>query len=34
LTSIIAAAITLGPALDAGQTGAQSVQYRLRPFGL
>ena len=28
LTSIIAAAITLGPALDAGQTGAQSVQYR------
>ena len=28
LTSIIAAAITLGPALDAGQTAAQSVQYR------
>src|SRR5256885_8405900 len=28
LTSIIAAAITLGPALDAGQTGVQSVQYR------
>src|SRR5260221_13298319 len=28
LTSIIAAAITLGPALDAGQTGLQSVQYR------
>src|SRR5258705_226503 len=27
-TSIIAAAITLGPALDAGQTGAPSVQYR------
>ena len=26
--SIIAAAITLGPALDAGQTGAPSVQYR------
>ena len=28
LTSIIAAAITLGPALDAEQTGVQSVQYR------
>jgi tetratricopeptide (TPR) repeat protein len=28
MTSIIAAAITLGPALDAGQAGAQSVQYR------
>src|SRR5207244_848049 len=28
LTSIIAAVITLGPALDAGQTGLQSVQYR------
>ena len=28
LTSIIAAAITLGPALDASQTGVQSVQYR------
>ena len=28
LTAIIAAAITVGPALDAGQTGAQSVQYR------
>ena len=28
LTSIIAAAITLGPALDAGQTGVQSMQYR------
>ena len=28
LTSITAAAITLGPALDAGQTGGQSVQYR------
>ena len=28
LTSIIAAAITLGPALDAGQTGLQPVQYR------
>ena len=28
LTSITAAAITLGPALDAGQTGVQPVQYR------
>jgi len=28
LTSIIAAAIALGPALDASQTGVQSVQYR------
>src|SRR5438552_4145811 len=28
LTSIVAAVITLGPALDAGQTGVQSVQYR------
>jgi len=28
LTSIIAAVITLGPALDAGQTAVQSVQYR------
>src|SRR5262247_1251673 len=28
LPSIIAAAITLGPALDAGQSGGQSVQYR------
>jgi tetratricopeptide (TPR) repeat protein len=28
LTSIIAVAITLGPALDARQTGSQSVQYR------
>ena len=28
LTSIIAAAITLGPALDAGQTGVPSLQYR------
>jgi tetratricopeptide (TPR) repeat protein len=28
LTPIIAAVITLGPALDAGQTGVQSVQYR------
>ena len=28
VTSIVAAAITLGPALDAGQTGVQSVQYR------
>jgi tetratricopeptide (TPR) repeat protein len=28
LTSIIAAAISLGPALHAGQTGVQSVQYR------
>ena len=28
LTSIIAAVITLGPALDAGQIGVQSVQYR------
>ena len=28
LTSVIAAAITLGPALHAGQTGAQSLQYR------
>src|SRR5436190_9890861 len=28
LTFIIAAVITLGPALDAGQTGVQSVQYR------
>src|SRR5258705_2514138 len=28
LTYIIAAAITLGPALDAGQTGAPSAQYR------
>jgi tetratricopeptide (TPR) repeat protein len=28
LTSIIAAVITLGPALDAGQSGVQSVQYR------
>jgi len=28
LTSIIAAAITLGPALDAGQAGAPPVQYR------
>ena len=28
LASIIAAAITLGPALDAGQAGVQSVQYR------
>ena len=27
-TAIIASAITLGPALDAGQTGARSVQYR------
>lgn len=27
-TAVIAAAITLGPALDAGQAGAQSVQYR------
>ena len=27
-TSVIAAAITLGPALGAGQTGAKSVQYR------
>jgi tetratricopeptide (TPR) repeat protein len=33
LTSIIAAAITLGPGLDAGQTGVQSVQYR-SPEGL
>ena len=28
LTSIIAAVIALGPALEAGQTGAPSVQYR------
>lgn len=28
LTSLIAAAIALGPALDAGQTGVQPVQYR------
>jgi tetratricopeptide (TPR) repeat protein len=28
LTSIIASAITFGPSLDAGQTAAQSVQYR------
>lgn len=28
LTSVIAAAITLGPGLDANQTAAQSVQYR------
>ena len=28
LTSIIASAITLGPSLDAGQAGMQSVQYR------
>src|SRR5207344_2472010 len=28
LTSIIAATITLGPALDAGQAGVPSVQYR------
>ncbi len=28
LMSIIAAAITLGPALDAGQTGGQPVQYK------
>ena len=28
LTTIIAATITLGPALDAGQTGVQSLQYR------
>ena len=28
VTAIIAAAITLGPALDAGQTGVPSVQYR------
>ena len=28
LTSLTAAAITLGPALDAGQAGVQSVQYR------
>ena len=28
LTSIIAAAITLVPALDAGQAGGQSVQYQ------
>src|SRR5204863_7723013 len=28
LTSIIAAVISLGPPLDAGQTGVQSVQYR------
>src|SRR3981189_385685 len=28
LASIIAAATTLGPALDAGQTGMPSVQYR------
>jgi tetratricopeptide (TPR) repeat protein len=27
-TSIIATVITMGPALDAGQTGVQSVQYR------
>src|SRR5262245_20225426 len=32
-TSVIAAAITLGPALDAGQAGVQSVQYR-SPEGL
>jgi len=28
LTSLVAAAITVGPALDAGQTGVQSVQNR------
>ena len=28
LTSIVVAVITLAPALDAGQTGAQSVEYR------
>jgi tetratricopeptide (TPR) repeat protein len=28
LTAVIAVAITLGPPLDAGQTGAQPVQYR------
>jgi tetratricopeptide (TPR) repeat protein len=28
LTSLIAAVITVGPALDAGQTGVQSVQYQ------
>ena len=27
-TSIIAAAVTMGPTLDTGQTGVQSVQYR------
>ena len=28
MTLTVGAAITLGPALDAGQTGVQSVQYR------